>query len=375
MLIVGGGIAGLAAAWSATAAGIAVTLLEQAPQFRPVGAGITLSANALAALDRLGVGDAVRAAGRPITTATMTDAAGRSISWLEFSGEPLTAIDRSALHACLLAGLDVELRLATTVTAVRQRADAVEVDLADGSTHEAQMVIGADGLRSAVRATLLGSAAPRVRYAGYTCWRMVTADRQGLDVAVEQWGRGRRIGLVPLPDQRCYAFLTANAGAGAAEPGSAAGLRARFSDFGGPAGRLLATLDDDTHLLRHDIEELDGVAFGAGRVALIGDAAHAMTPNLGQGAGQGLEDALVLGRALATHPVDEAVAAYATQRRERVRRLQRRSRSMGRMGQLANPVLVRTRDRLMRATPTAVLQRQQAQVVDPGLRLARSEPG
>lgn len=161
-------------------------------------------------------------------------------------------------------------------------------------------------------------------------------------------------------------FLTDNAPPGGTDAGDAQALRRRFHAFGGPAAHALADIDERTGILRNDIVELDGVAFGAGRVALAGDAAHAMTPNLGQGAGQALEDVAVLTRVLETSPVPDAVAAYARIRRPRVTALHRRSRTMGRVGQLAHPVLVTARDAVLRLTPASALRRQALHVVGDG---------
>lgn len=187
-------------------------------------------------------------------------------------------------------------------------------------------MLGADGIASRTRSLVHGSSAPAVRYAGYTCWRLLTTLTDPPAAAVEQWGRGQRVGVVPLRDGGAYVFLTGNAPPGGTDAGDVQELRRRFH------------------------------AFDAGRVALAGDAAHAMTPNLGQGAGQALEDVSVL----------DAVAAYARIRRPRVTALHRRSRAMGRVGQLAHPVLVTARDVVLRLTPASALRRQALHVVGDG---------
>jgi 2-polyprenyl-6-methoxyphenol hydroxylase-like FAD-dependent oxidoreductase len=303
-VIVGGGIAGLAAARALARDGRAVVLIERTRTWRPAGAALTLARNAMAVLDDVGAGDAVRAVGRRIDGAVIAEADGAPLGEVGEGWPELYAVRRTDLHDCLVDGLPegVEVRLGTTVDRLTDAADHVTCHLSDGEAITCELVVGADGVGSQVRSLVLGAAAPAVRYAGYTCWRLLTTLADPPVTAVEQWGRGQRVGVVPLPDAQVYVFLTANAPPGGTDAGDAHELRRRFHAFGGPARRALAAIDERTAILRNDIVELDGVAFGAGRVALVGDAAHAMTPNLGQGAGQALEDVAALTRTLATMP-------------------------------------------------------------------------
>lgn len=365
MVIVGGGIAGLAAARALTAGGHHVVLVERSGTWRPAGAALTLARNAMAVLDEIGVGPGVRAVGRRIDAAVIAAADGTPLGGVGDGWPELHAVRRTDLHDRLIDGLhaDVDIRLGTTVARLTQATDHVTCHLSDGEVLTCELVLGADGIGSRTRSLVHGSSAPAVRYAGYTCWRLLTTLTDPPAAAVEQWGRAQRVGVVPLPGDQVYMFLTANAPPGGSDGGGAQELRRRFRTFRGPAGRALAALDDTTAISRNDIVELDGVTYGIGRVALVGDAAHAMTPNLGQGAGQALEDVAALTRALAAVPPVEAVATYARIRRPRVTTLQRRSRAMGRIGQLEQPLLTTVRDCVMRLTPTSTLRRQALQVV------------
>jgi 2-polyprenyl-6-methoxyphenol hydroxylase-like FAD-dependent oxidoreductase len=366
-VVVGGGIAGLAIARALSSRGAEITLVERSLAWRPEGTALTLARNGLAALDRVGVGDTVRAAGHRVTAGMIATADGTPLGAVPSGWPELLVIHRADLHRCLLEDLDVDTRMGTTVMDLEDGPDGVACRLDDGSSGVVDLVIGADGVGSQVRALLLGAGAPRVVYAGYTCWRAIADDPGMPGTAVEQWGRGQRVGVIPMADERTYLFLTQTVRPGAHGPDTAAALRIRFADFTGPARRALDALDDDADILHNDIVELDGAAFGTGRVALIGDAAHAMTPNLGQGAGQALEDAVVLADRLAELPVDNAIEAYGQARGARVRGLQRRARQLGRLAQLRNPVLAAARDATLRATPTDVLRRQAQQVVAPGV--------
>lgn len=368
VVIVGGGIAGLAGARALTATGHDVVLVERSRTWRPAGAALTLARNAMAVLDDLGVGPGVRAVGRRIDAAAIAAADGTPLGGVGDGWPELHAVRRTDLHDRLIDGLDadVDIRLGTTVAGLTQATDHVTCHLSDGEVLTCELVLGADGIGSRTRSLVHGSSAPAVRYAGYTCWRLLTTLTDAPAAAVEQWGRGQRVGVVPLRDGGAYVFLTDNAPPGGTDAGDVQELRRRFHAFGGPAAHALAGIDEHTGILRNDIVELDGVAFGAGRVALAGDAAHAMTPNLGQGAGQALEDVAVLTRVLETSPVPDAVAAYARIRRPRVTALHRRSRAMGRVGQLAHPVLVTARDAVLRLTPASALRRQALHVVGDG---------
>jgi 2-polyprenyl-6-methoxyphenol hydroxylase-like FAD-dependent oxidoreductase len=252
--------------------------------------------------------------------------------------------------------------------------EAVRVVRSDGVEQTVDLVVGADGIRSTVRGQVPGTADAAIRYAGYTCWRTVVDDRIGLDAAVEMWGRGARVGLVPLAGARIYAFLVANAppnGTDPEGPARLAALRERFREFGGQAAPFLATLAPGDSIVRHDIDELARPVWGGGRVLLAGDAAHAMTPNLGQGAAQGIEDALALAIALRRNDdVAAAAADYRRLRADRARMVWARSRAIGRVAQWSGKLACATRNALLRATPSRTAVRNIEQIIAPGLALA-----
>jgi 2-polyprenyl-6-methoxyphenol hydroxylase-like FAD-dependent oxidoreductase len=359
-IVVGGGIAGIASAIALRRRGWDVEVLEQAPSFGEVGAGISLWPNALSALDVLGVGEVVRDQSVLEGSAGIRDQRGR---WLSRSDVAVlrerfgdvamvhrtTLLDvlRSALpDECLHAGVSVQQVSAEGV-----------VTCAD---HELRgdLVLGADGLRSTVR-TSVWPTAPSPRYAGYTAWRFVTPGPVDVGPGGESWGRGERFGYATLSDGRVYCFATANVAEGT-DGGDLAGLRRRFGDWHDPVPRLLAAADG-AELLHHDLYDLPALgSYVQGRVALVGDAAHAMTPNLGQGACQALEDAVVLARCA----TEADLAAYDAERRPRATMVSRRSARIGRVAQLQSPLAVVPRDLVMRATPASALIRSLAPVLD-----------
>jgi len=365
VLIVGGGIAGLALAAGLRREGLACEVLERTPALAPVGAGIVLGVNALAALRRLGAERPVLARGHVLGESALTDADGRVLARTDFASlaarfGPTLSLHRAELHDALLEAADgVPLRLGTTVEALQPGERGVRVRLSDGSTREAGLVVGADGLRSRVRELVFGPVAPRA--SGTTCWRLVVARPAGCDDAREMWGRGRRFGLVPLAGGRVYAFATANARPGTPDPqeGRVERFRARYADFGGPVPAVLAQLRHAGDLLHDDLTEIVHAPWHRGRVVLVGDAAHAMTPNMGQGAAMALEDAAVLAELLAARPGDPAptLAAWEARRRPRVAWVQRQSRRIGRVGQWEGRLAAGLRRAVLRALPDAAASR------------------
>lgn len=383
ILIVGGGIGGLAAAGALHRLGAHVTVVERAPAWQPLGAGLMLSANALAVLDALALGAMVRTRSVALPSVALRSADDVLLQAVSYSAEPnrLEAprgMHRAALHDVLLHGAaGVTMQLGTSVQAIAPLDGGVQVTFTDAREAAFDLVIGADGVHSHMRALAFPDSTAVVRYAGYTCWRTVMPNGANLTGVVELWGRGKRIGLVPLPDGQLYVFLTANATAGERDPvrGAHAVVAARFREFAGDARPVIATLAarDDLPLLRHDITELSDQLWVRGHAALLGDAGHATTPNLGQGAGMALEDALSLVHALRTHrAIADALTHYQAQRAQRVADIVRTSRRVGQMGQWTHPVARALRDTAMRLTPAWVGDRTMRALVQPGIALARA---
>lgn len=204
------------------------------------------------------------------------------------------------------------------------------------------MVVVADGIFSGTRTALFGPTS-RARYAGCTAWRG-TVDG-AIDTVDETWGRGKRFGITPREDGRTNWFATVRTTEGGRSPeGEVAALRAHFGDWHEGVRRVLANLHDETEVLRHDIYDLHPPlpTFVRGNAVLIGDAAHAMTPDLGRGACEALVDAVTLAGHLGRTPdVQSALAAYDRERRRPVQRLARLARIMNRAAQMRRFVPLR----------------------------------
>ncbi|MFF3442759.1 FAD-dependent monooxygenase [Streptosporangium sp. NPDC002721] len=373
-VIVGGGIGGLAAAVALRRRGWRVEVCERAPEFTEIGAGLSLWPNALRALAALGLSDRVRKLGAVEASGGVRDRAGRWLARTDNAeierrfGAPLVVLHRADLVRALIEALPEEtLRPATTVTGIRDDGDGGGAVVAehDGGNLRADVVVGADGLRSTVRSLRWPAARPP-RYAGYTAWRTITEPLPApLARGAANWGRGERFGYTSMPGGRVYCFATATVPAGGAGPdGERAELRRRFGKWAEPIPTLLDAVPE-AGVLRHDIYDLPPLpGYADGRVALLGDAAHAMTPNLGQGACQALEDAVVLASCLDRAPdVASALADYDRRRRSRTQAVVRRSARLGAVGQWSWPPAAGARDLAARLTPNSATLRSMAPIL------------
>jgi len=367
ILIAGAGIGGLTAAIALRRAGFDAHVYERAAEIREVGAGITLQANAMLALRTIGLDAVVTAAGRVATKASLQTAAGKILSRIDLQGveremgAPAVAIHRATLQELLVSALGREfLHLDGQVAGYEARQDGVTVRLADGRRLEGALLIGADGIRSAVRSQLLGDGEPL--YAGYVAWRGVAEPERAPEEVSESWGRGRRFGIVPIENGRVYWFATLNAPAGGRdEPGT---VRRRLEDlFAGwhpPIAEMLAATPERAILRNDMLHRLPAGRWGEGRVTLLGDAAHPMTPNLGQGACQAIEDAVALAGCLRDASGDPVAALrrYEALRIPRANGFVRASLRLGRVAQSENVVVCRLRNALVSLVPSSISRRQ-----------------
>jgi len=367
-LVVGAGISGLATAVALQRRGHDVTVLEERVDSSS-GTAISIWPNALAALDRIGLGDAVRESGGRVSAGAMRWSDG---TWLRRPsperivaalGEPLVVVRRSVLTQILADAL-TEGTVESGVAAIDLvlTAAGVRVTTADGGTREVAAVIGADGIGSMVARHLNGTL--RRRYAGYTAWRGIAEYALDPSLAGETVGIGTEFGHVPLGATHTYWFGTERQPEGGVSPaGELAHLESRYGGWVDPVPGLLAATDP-ADVLRNDLYDREPARqWWRGPVVLVGDAAHPMRPHLGQGGCQGLEDAATLAHCVdAVDDLPGAFARFTELRRPRTTALTRESRFFGRIVN-ARPTLAGAA--AMRASaviPEAVLRRHLASV-------------
>ncbi len=351
-LVVGGGIGGLASAVALAQAGWRVTVLERAPSFGEIGAGLATTGNGMTALAALGLAEAARAAAYQTGTAGMQDEHGRWIMRLpDTRSDPhavttLWGLQRQRLHGVLRAAAEasgaIELMTEAEVTAVRpgepggDRATVTWRIPNQGRRTRAELVVAADGVRSAVRAQLFP--AVRARYSGSTSWRAVIADTESDDRLVQAWGPGAEFGSLRVSPTEIYWYGYFRNPEGTVFPDELAAARERFADWA-PWVRGLVGKTPADRLMRHDVYHLPGglPSYTSGRVVFAGDAAHAMLPTAGQGAASALEDGVCVGRLIgapvrAGGDLAAALAAYDGARRPRCKQIARTAILTARFG-------------------------------------------
>jgi 2-polyprenyl-6-methoxyphenol hydroxylase-like FAD-dependent oxidoreductase len=339
ILVVGGGIAGLTTAGALHRAGFATELVERQPTWSVPGAGFVVHANGMRMLRALGLDAGVVSAGTVVRRWQFYDAQGIVLSDTDLTaawGEvgPCIGIVRPLLHNALRQGLaDVPCRLGMAVTSLTQNDRGVTVTFSDATSGAYDLVVGADGIRSTVRTMALGANPPT--YLGAMNWRSTASVRPaGLDNALQMHvDDGRIFGLVTMGAGQTYSFAIS------IEPqfhdpleGRLERVRARFAGFGPRVQEYLAALDRDDQIICSAMEWVPVTEVYRGRVVLVGDAAHASSPMLGQGGCMAMEDACVLAEELhegAT--IEAALASFAKRRKPRVEWVQQQSLAVTQM--------------------------------------------
>ena len=366
-LVVGGGIAGMSAAIMLRQAGIAVELIDLAREWKMVGAGLTISASTLRAFRMIGILNEVERQGHVHPGIQVCDINGRPLHHVV--SPPLPDADvpgaagvlRPVLHGILaarLTELDMPVNLGKTLTALRNTVEGVEVRFSDGLEGAYDFVVGADGLFSGTR-KLLFPQAPAPVFTGQACWRLVIPRPPEISQRHFFLGGPVKVGLTPVSQEEMYLFLLEHIPENPwRDPETQYLQLARLLEgFGGilasireglnPASRIVYR-PLEGHLLRHDWFE--------GNAILIGDAAHATTPQLASGAGMAVEDGIVLAQEIAaTRSLREAFRRFMARRYERCRMVVENSLEIGRLEVSGRPA----------AEQTAVVSTSLAKLAEP----------
>jgi 2-polyprenyl-6-methoxyphenol hydroxylase-like FAD-dependent oxidoreductase len=362
-LIAGAGIAGLAAGIALRQAGMDVEVFERSRELREIGAGLMIWPNGTRSLKALDV----EVTALTVQRISFCNWRGRQLmeapvdSIAKRYGSDVAFVHRADLQAALVSSLGMDhVSLGSAAVGFEDRAQMV-VKLHDGTVRTGDLLVGADGLRSVVRRQLIGDGDPV--YLGSTIWRGIVG---GDEIALPQalgvnWvGRGSEFLAFHLSDDRIYwAGVTKEpAGERPRDGGHKVDLLQRFGSWAEPVPALI-TATDETAILRNDMYDRPPARqWSRGRVTLVGDAAHPMTPNSGQGACQALEDAVALGKSVKrASDLSEAFRLYERQRLRRANRVVTMSRQATRSVQIENPLLCTLRDTGAKLLPRSLLLR------------------
>ena len=364
ILVVGAGIAGLAAARGLRVAGFRPDVVEELPATMTPGAGIHLPGNASRALRLLGLDAPLRPLGDLIFRQVFQDSQGRELFELDVAalwagiGES-RALSRADLQQVLLTGVGGEVRYDTAVRDLEIEDDTAKVEFGDGSMAEYDLVIGADGRRSMIRAKsgLGGPAAPT----GQIVYRSVVSGGPAISDWTCLFGRRSAFVVMPMGGRRLYCYADETAGADVPNPPDPlARVRELFGDFGGPVPAILSAMER-VQVARTDEVVLD--RWSKGPVLLVGDAAHATSPTLAQGAAMAFEDAVVLGEVLRATPDDvpAALRVYEDRRRPRCHQVRERTQERDR----ARDVPPTLRDPMLRRRGQRIFADQYRELTSP----------
>jgi 2-polyprenyl-6-methoxyphenol hydroxylase-like FAD-dependent oxidoreductase len=335
VLVVGGGVAGLTAAAAVHRHGFTTELVERQSTWHALGAGFLVQPNGMRMLRSLGLAAGVEDAGAVVRRWQFCNEQGDVLSEIDLEAlwgdaGPCVGIERPKLQRALLPGIaDLRYRLGTSVTSLEQDDRRVSVRFSDGSTGDYDLVVGADGIRSTVRALTLTTAAPRDL--GAMNWRSIAPIRPGGLTALQiHLGEGRVFGLVPMGAGRTYGFAyVIERRFHDPLEGRLERLRNRFATFGGRVQEYLASLERDDQVICSAMEWMECEKWHSGRVILVGDAAHASSPMMGQGGCMAMEDACTLAKELsAAATVESALATYVSRRKPRVEWVQHQSMAL-----------------------------------------------
>lgn len=358
--IIGAGIGGLTTALSLKQLGFNVQVFESAPEIKPVGAGIVMANNAMQVYDQLGIRTKIEEAGYQISFMRITDAQFNELSTIDLSafeqqyGVYNTAIHRADLQGILADELGFDqIQLGKRLVQIERR-EGYQLHFEDKANAQTRVLIAADGINSLVRTQLFPPSF--IRDSKQICWRGICdlklPDRYQ-HTAVEAWGAGRRFGFVRLNTKQIYWYAVANEGF------ESQGLLELFKSFHPYVLDLISATRPESVFFSRLFDLKPIYRWYQEGICLIGDAAHATTPNLGQGACQAVEDAYVLGKLFAKKiPLEEVFQRYQSIRIKKAHQVVKTSWAIGKVSHWGNPVGVGIRNFVMKNLPASVRHKQ-----------------
>ena len=369
--IIGAGIGGLTTAIALKQKGFEVEIFEASEDFGKAGSGINLAINAMQVFKRLGLYEEIAALGNHTNSLRLTDEKLNTITNVSLlNSEKIHqvkafAIHRATLHTILVNRLqDVKIHLGKRLKSLTQTENEVNFEFEDGTAYTSNLIIGADGIHSVVRKAIFDNTT--LRLAKQVCWRGIvkieTLQKYQTQLT-ELWGRGKRFGFVHINEDEVYWYALANYKTDYKTEFSNSDLEELFSDFS-PIVQSIISKTDKKSIIINEMMDLKPISSWHNQhVCLIGDAAHATTPNLGQGACQAIESAYVLATCLAIEKNTElAFHKYEKIRKKNAEKIVNTSWSVGKMAHLENKYLLFFRNKMMRLIPDKITEKQSTSI-------------
>ncbi len=364
--IIGAGIGGLTTAIALKQNGFDVEIFESTSQFRKAGSGINLAINAMQIYKKLGVYDDILNAGSYTRSMIVTNQNLDVISKIDLVeaekkyNAKTVAIHRTTLHEILLKKLgDTPIYLGKRLSNLKESENKVHLSFDDGTDYVSDIVLGADGIHSAVRKSILGNC--ELRIAKQVCWRGITKvniDAKYQSELNEMWGSGKRFGFVHIDKETVYWFALANYKNDFKNEFKDVNLPDLFSGFNPIVSKIIGSTDKNDILTNEMIDLKPISSWSKGRICLLGDAAHATTPNLGQGACQAIESAFVLAKCLSDMDYSLAFKQYEKIRKQTAVEVVNTSWRLGKIAHIDNKLGIKLRNSLMKIVPQKMVQKQ-----------------
>lgn len=367
--IIGAGIGGLTTAIAFEQKGIKTRIFEQAEQIKEVGAGIILANNAMQVYEKLGLRKVIEENGNSISSMNITKSCLKPLSTIDLSYfEQKRNIKNIAIHRGKLQQLltdklkSTEITLDHKLTSIVKNGIDYDLNFKNGHQTQSSTVIGADGLNSIVRQNIFPNNS--IRNAKQICWRGVTEYELPLKFGNElneAWGKSERFGFVQIAENKVYWYALKSFKKNMNEF-SINDLNEYFSNYNAIIKDIINSTKKE-HINTAEISDLKPTnTWFKGNVCLIGDAAHATTPNMGQGACQAIEDAYVLSECLNKYKITKAFAEYQKLRLPKAHQVVKASWIVGKMAHLSNPILIGLRNQMLRSTPSSVNRKQNEKI-------------